>query len=90
VNSANRLAQAKEYATHSLRNYTILEAKYISAKNEHLYDLTIRKQSLDVFLMFLVKTGDVEAEGLRAKIRSEYRAPNIPYYIDSGKYSELK
>jgi hypothetical protein len=68
VNSANRLAQAREYATQTLRNYIIVEAKYIMAKNEHLYDLTIRKQSPDVFLMFLVKTGDVEAEGLKAKI----------------------
>jgi hypothetical protein len=74
VNSANRLAQAREYATQTLRNYIIVEAKYIMAKNEHLYDLTIRKQSPDVFLMFLVKTGDVEAEGLKAKIQSEYRA----------------
>jgi hypothetical protein len=90
VNSANRLAQAKEYATHSLRNYTILEAKYIPAKNECLYDLTICKQSPDVFLMFLVKNGDVEAKGLKAKIRSEYRAPDIPYHTNSGKYSELK
>jgi hypothetical protein len=40
--------------------------------------------------MFLVKNGDVKAEGLKLKIRSEYCTPNIPYYIDSGKYSELK
>jgi hypothetical protein len=90
VNSANPLAQAKDYATQTLRNYTIVEAKYIQAKSERLYDLTICKQSPDVFLMFLVKTGDVEAEGLKAKIRFEYRAPDIPYYTDSGKYSELK
>jgi hypothetical protein len=50
----------------------------------------IRKQSPNVFLMFLVKTGDIEAEGLKVKIRSKYRAPDIPYYTDSGKYSELK
>jgi hypothetical protein len=56
VNSANRLAQAEEYATHTLRNYSVVEAKYIPAKNERLYDLTIRKQSPDVFLLFLVKT----------------------------------
>jgi hypothetical protein len=40
--------------------------------------------------MFLVKNGDVEAEGLKLKIRSKYCAPDIPYYIDSGKYSELR
>jgi hypothetical protein len=50
----------------------------------------MHKQSPDVFLMFLVKNGDVEAEGLKVKIRSKYRAPEIPYYTDSGKYSELK
>ena len=38
------------------------------SKNECLHDLAIRKQSPDVFLMFLVKIGDVEAEGLKAKI----------------------
>jgi hypothetical protein len=90
VNSANQLAQAREYATQTLRNYTIVETKYIPEKNERLYDLMIHKQSPDVFLMFLVKTGNVKAEGLKAKIRSEYRALDIPYYIDSGKYSELK
>jgi hypothetical protein len=90
VHSANWLAQAKEYAMQTFRNYTILEAKYIPAKKERLYDLTIRKQSPDVFLMFLIKNGDVEAEGLKVKIRSEYRAHDIPYYTDSGKYSELK
>ena len=40
--------------------------------------------------MFLVKIGDVKAKFLKAKIWSEYWAPNIPYYTDSGKYSELK
>ena len=68
VNSANRLAQAEEYATQTFRNYTVLEAKYIPSKNERLYTLPILKQSPDVFLLFLVKTRDVEAEGLKAKI----------------------
>ena len=76
--------------TQTLRNYTILETKYILAKNEPLYDLTIRKQSPDVFLMFLIKNGGIEAEGLRAKIQSDYCVPDIPYYTDSGKYSKLK
>ena len=40
--------------------------------------------------MFLVKNGNVKVEGLKAKIRSEYRAHDIPYYITSKKYSELK
>jgi hypothetical protein len=40
--------------------------------------------------MFLIKNGDVEAEGLKAKIRSKYRAPDIPYYTVNGKYLELK
>ena len=43
VNSANRLAQAKEYATQTFRNYIVLKAKYIPSKNEHLYALAIRK-----------------------------------------------
>jgi hypothetical protein len=73
VNSANQLVQAKEYVTQTLTNYTIVEAKYIPTKNECLYDLTVRKQSPDVFLMFLVKNGDVEAEGLKGKIRSTPR-----------------
>jgi hypothetical protein len=40
--------------------------------------------------MFLVKNGDIEAEGPKHKICFEYRALDIPYYIDSGKYLELK
>ena len=40
--------------------------------------------------MFLIKTRDIETEGLKAKIRSEYRASNIPYYTDNEKYSKLK
>jgi hypothetical protein len=62
---------------HTLRNYSVVEPKYIPAKNECLYDLTICKQSLDVFLLFLVKTTDVEAKGLRAKNRSKYCVPDI-------------
>jgi hypothetical protein len=90
VNSANRLAQATEYARESFTNYSIRESKYIPAKNERLYDGTVRKQSLDVFLLFLVKKGDREAESLRGKILSKYHAPDIPYYLEAGKYLELK
>ena len=90
VNSANRLAQAKENASQTFKNYTAFEAKYIPLKNERLYDLPVRKQSPDVFLLFLVKKGDVEAESMKAKIRSEYRTPEISYYTENGKYSELK
>jgi hypothetical protein len=40
--------------------------------------------------MFLVKKGDREAEGLRGKILSEYRTPDISYYLEARKYQELK
>jgi hypothetical protein len=90
VNSANRLAQAVEYARESFTNYAIRESKYIPSKNERLYDGTARKQSPDVFLLFLVKKGDKEVESLRGKILSEYRALDIPYYLKAGKYLELK
>ena len=90
MNSANQLVQAKRYATQALKNYIIVEAKYILSTNERLYDLTICKQSPHVFLMFLIRTRDVEAKDLKAKIQSEYCAPDIPYYKDSRKYLELK
>ena len=48
------------------------------------------KQSLDVFLLFLVKNGDTEADSLREKILSKYHAPDIPYYLEAEKYQELK
>jgi hypothetical protein len=86
VNSANRLVQAAECARESFTNYTIRESKYIPAKNERLYDGSARKQSPDVFLLFLVKNDDTEAQGLQGKIPSEYRAPNIPYYLEVRKY----
>jgi hypothetical protein len=86
VNSANRLVQVAEYARESFTNYTIRESKYIPAKNERLYDGSARKQSPDVFLLFLVKNDDTEAQGLQGKIPSEYRAPNIPYYLEVRKY----
>jgi hypothetical protein len=82
--------QAAEYARESFTNYTIRESKYIQEKNERLYDGSARKQSPDVFLLFLVKNDDTEAQGLRGKILSEYRAPDIPYYLETGKYQELK
>ena len=90
VNLANELAQAIEYARESFTNYSIQESKYIPAKNERLYDRTTRKQSLDVFLLFLMKKGDREAKSLWGKILSKYCAPNIPYYLEAGKYLELK
>jgi hypothetical protein len=83
VNSANKLAQAAEYAT-------IQESKYIPAKNERFYDGSARKQSPDVFLLFLVKNDDQEVQGLRGKILSEYRGPDIPYYLEVRKYQELQ
>jgi hypothetical protein len=44
----------------------------------------------DVFLIFLVKKGDREVERLRSKIRKEYHAHEIPYYVEAGKYQEMK
>jgi hypothetical protein len=90
VNMENMLAQAAKCARESFTNYSIRESKYILAKNERLYDGTARKQSPDVFFLFLVKKGDREAEGLRGKILLEYHAPDIPYYLEAGKYQELK
>jgi hypothetical protein len=89
VNSANRLAQAKEYATHSLRNYSILEAKYIPVKNECLYDLTICKQSPNVFLTFFIKNEEVEVEGMKLKIRSS-TAPPISLTIQNTVFVTLR
>jgi hypothetical protein len=86
VNSPNRLTQAVEYAGLNFTSYAIIQSKYIPVKNERLYDQSARKQSTDVFLMFLVKKGDKEAERLRSKIRGEYRAPDIPYYVEARKY----
>jgi hypothetical protein len=37
INLIKKLAQAAEYAKHSVRNYTILESQYIPARNEKLY-----------------------------------------------------
>jgi hypothetical protein len=37
-----------------------------------------------------VKKDDTEAEGLEGKIHSEYHALDIPYYLEAGKYQELK
>jgi hypothetical protein len=90
INSPNRLAQAVEYAGLNFMSYAIIQSKYIPAKNERLYDQSARKKSTDVFLMFLVKKNDKEAERLRSKIRGEYRAPDIPYYVEAGKYQEMK
>ena len=71
-------------------NFTIRVPKYIPAKNERLYDGSVRKQSLDVFLLFLVKNGDKKADGLRGKILLEYCAPDIPNYIEARIYQKLK
>ena len=65
-------------------SYAIIQSKYIPTKNERLYDQSARKQSADVFLMFLVKKSDKEAERLRLKICEEYCAPKIPYYVEAG------
>jgi hypothetical protein len=89
INLANRLAQAAEYAKESFGNFTIVDFKYIPGRNERLYDQTARMQSPDVFFMFLVRKGDTKAERLRVKILSEYRAPDILYYLEAGKYNKL-
>ena len=86
MNSANRLLQVAEYARESFTNFTIWVSKYILGKNEQLYDGIARKQSPDVLFLFLVKNDDREAIGLQAKILLEYRAPDILYYVEVGKY----
>ena len=75
VNSQNRLAQAVEYAGLNFTKYAIIQSKYIPANNERLNDQSAHKQSIDVFLMFLVKKSDKEAECLRSKIHGEYVLP---------------
>ena len=87
---ANRLRQAVEYAKESFMNYTILVSKFILAKNKKLYDGSARKQSLDVFHLILVKSDDREAVSLKERIYSGYCTPKIPYYLEPGKYQELK
>jgi hypothetical protein len=37
-----------------------------------------------------MKKSDKEAEHLRLKICGEYRAPDISYYVEAGKYQEMK
>ena len=83
---ANWFRQAAEYAKESFTNYTILVSKYIPAKNKRLYDGSTRKQSLDVFFLFLVKSDGREAVSLKEKIYLEYHAPKIPYYLEPKKY----
>jgi hypothetical protein len=90
VNSPNRLTQAVEYVGLNFTSYAIIQSKYIPTKNERLYDQSACKQSTNVFFMFLVEKGDKEAEHLRSKIRGEYRAPDIPLYVEAGKYQEMK
>ena len=90
INSPNKLAQAVEYAGFNFTSYAIIQSKYIPAKNERLYDQSARKQSADVFIMFLVKKSDKEAERLRSKIRREYRVPDILYYVEARKHQEMK
>ena len=84
--SANGLAQVAEYARESFTSYSIQELKYIPAKNVRLYDGIAWKQSPDVFLMYLVKKGDKEVEGLKGKILSKYRAFDIRFYLEARKY----
>jgi hypothetical protein len=40
--------------------------------------------------MFLVKTNNSKAESLKVRILPEYCALEIPYYLETGKYLELK
>lgn len=87
---ADKLEQALEVARYSFRNYTILESKYILARYKRLYDQTTRKPSPDVFLMFLVRTGDTKAKSLQVRICFEYCTSDIPYYFVAGNYQELK
>ena len=37
-----------------------------------------------------MKKGDIEAKGLEGKIHLDYHTPDIPYYLEAGKYQELK
>jgi hypothetical protein len=45
---------------------------------------------MDVYLLFLVKKGRTQFEATKKKIKKAYRAADVPYYSDSGKYLEVK
>jgi hypothetical protein len=45
--------------------------------------------SIDVYLLFLIKKGGPQLEATKKKIK-EYKAVDVPYYSDSGKYMEAK
>ena len=45
---------------------------------------------LRCLLLIPSENGDTKNDGLQVKILSEYRVPDIPYYLEAGKYQELK
>jgi hypothetical protein len=73
--------------------YITKDSKYYPSKFERLYDQITRQSSIagvGVYLLFMVKKDSPQFEAKKKRIKKEYRAANVPYYSESGKYLEAK
>jgi hypothetical protein len=50
----------------------------------------LRNASTNVYLFFLIKKGESPFEDLKKRIKKEYKAADVPYYFNNGKYMEVK
>lgn len=71
-------------------NYTMSASTYKPAKAERLYNVPHPEKSAnDVQLVFLFKKNACGNEYIHSN-KLEFKAPQVPYYLDTGHYNETK
>ena len=89
--SKEHVKMSVEFVKRWLPDFESMHSMYLSSKNERLNDAKTRAPPTSVFLLFLFKRGDDRASRLCANVRKEFTVPlDVPYYLDVGRYMEVK
>ena len=85
------MKQSADFVKRFLPEYESVHSVYRASKNECLDDAKTRAPPAFVFLLFLFKRGDDCASRLQQNVRKEFTVPlDVPYYLDVGRYNEVK
>lgn len=87
---AKKLDKLKTQIQFHFANYTMSTSVYRLARAEKLYNMPFPdKVANDVHIIFLFKKDDRGNVFINSN-KLEIRAPDVPYYMDSGHYNEAK
>lgn len=85
-----KLKKLKVQILQNFSNYTMSTSVYRVARAEKLYNMPFPEKSAnDVHIIFLFKKDERGNDFINTN-KLEIKAPDVPYYTDSGHYNEAK